>query len=145
MSSPADILAQAMIDASLGIEGETTSGWGVTVGRMQDGGNSAIATYDTVGRHQGREMRGGREVIKPGVQIKVRAVDYPTGYAKAAEIVAWLQTIYDLQVTTSGEGGGVYNLHAVHLTTNILHLGMEQDGTRELFTINTIISFNVAG
>lgn len=85
MNSPARDIADYIIAQSLGVLG-ATAGWGVYVGKEPSSPNTTITTYDTGGFNPDYEIGAYR----PTVQVRVRAHDYLTAYAKCAAIQAAL-------------------------------------------------------
>ena len=98
--------------------------------------DDCITTYDTAGRDDGRIMVTGNRVEHPGVQVRVRSTDHPTGYAKARAICVVLDSgFYDQLVTLPN--GNQYVVHAVYRSGNVIALGKDTPNSkRTLFTIN---------
>lgn len=111
--------------------------WPIYISAMPEQSAAAIAIYDTTGVGDGRLM-GGESIIHPGIQVKVRAKDYPTGWAKAEAIGRFLDTIYNQQI--EGVEDVLYTVFAVHRRPTIA-LGSELEGTRQQFTINAVMSW----
>lgn len=135
--SPAEILAKYLQDI-LTVDDPTRSNqWPIYISHMPDGDDApgdCVAIYDTTGFLDGRYMETGQVVEHPGVQIKVRATDYGTGWAKAKEIATDFRQIRKTEVVLEGI---TYKVHSITSRTPILVLGVE-GGTnrRELFSIN---------
>lgn len=85
MNSPARDIVDYIVAQSLGTLG-AASGWGVYLAKEPTAPNTTITVYDTGGFNPDIETGGYR----PTVQVRVRAHDYVTAYAKAAAIQAAL-------------------------------------------------------
>lgn len=142
--TPADILAQALIDGAVLTDG---GDWPVTIGFLPDKFSStaaeyeAAAVYDTAGRKDGRHMYKsgadseitGRTVEHPGWQIRVRGETQNTAQIKMKAISDYLDTIIQQTVTIiSAE----YNLVCVTKTSTILSLGRNEETRFHEFTLN---------
>ena len=102
--------------------------------------DNVICIYDTMGIKQGRSMAG--EVYeRQGIQIKVRSIDYPTGWSKSEDITKALDGIVASNVTV---GGHSYKISSA-ARLPILPLGSETQSTgrRYFFTINLTLSIIV--
>jgi len=144
-NAPADVLAQALIDAGGG--SSPGGSWPIFVWQEVDSPDNCITLYDTVGTVQGRIQSGGEVIEHPGVQIKVRS----SSSALANEKIRHLQYIVDEVIRQTivhvsdpvGTGTEVssYLIHAVSRSGTILSLGKEVSATkRTIFTLNVTIS-----
>lgn len=134
--SPADIVAQYLIDEGVFIDPSSSGEWEIYVGMMPDGNNvehDTAAAIDTAPVKDGRIM-GGAPLFHPGVQIMVRASAYRDGFAKAQEAATALAAVDDDTVTI---GTKTYQLMNITQATGVTSLGQEP-GTkrRELFSVN---------
>ena len=117
--------------------------WPAYIGRMPDGKQTAtnlIVVYDTEPRQDGRLMRTGERIEHPGLQFRVRAVDYLTGHKKLAIIAAALDVIKRQTVTVDGTA---YLIHAIKRIGGIIQLGTDEVG-REGFTFNATATISEA-
>lgn len=136
MSSPADILAAYLIDRGIGLEAPATP-WPITVGFMPDKGNEALTTYDNGGKLEGKIQRTGKSILKPGIQVKVRSIDYEGGWDKAQDVFGLFDSTKNFQLTFNTH---LWMIQAVHNTTPIMSLGQEDNTRRHRFTINAIMT-----
>ena len=125
--SPAVLLRDSLVTAGEGTLPSTAGAWPVFVSILPQDDNEktdALCIYDTTGERDGRYQTTGETITHPGVQVRIRAASYPTGWAKAMAIVAHLDQI--LRETVQG-----YTLHAVTRAGPPLSLGIEPDGGSE--------------
>lgn len=137
--SPADILRHALVGAGVATLPSAAGAWPCYVGHLPaDAADNALCVYDTTGRRDGRLM-SGQSITHPGWQVKVRAKDHPTAWAKAGEVKTALDAIHNLAVAIAPEN---YTVAAVTQTTDVLTLGQEQDARRrEQVTVNGTLTF----
>lgn len=142
--SGAEILRADLIVGGIGVLFSKATGpasWPIYTTHMPDNPDNALCVYDTGGRREGRVMRTGESVGKPGWQISARAEVFRVGMAKANVIAAYLDSI--LRNTVSVDGVS-YLIQAVKQTSMVLSIGQEPDGKRRnLFTLNGTITFSV--
>jgi hypothetical protein len=143
--SPAEIRARSIIDAGVASDPasdkEVLDDWPAFIGTMMESPDNQIATYNTQGLTQGRDMRGGRMSTFPGIQFKVRGSDYGDGYRKAEAIVEHLDGIKreELYITEDGTNY-FYVIHSVIRVGDILDIGADPSGRRRnQFTINAVV------
>lgn len=138
--SPASVVRAHLITESLVTDPDSAGSWPMYVSSLPGGDNiedNAAAIYNTTPILDGRLMIG--PVIQHyGIQIKVRANNHETGFAKCAAIDAELSSVHNTSVLKDGT---TYQLVNVSPTTAIVPLGAEQ-GTirREMFTMNYIVT-----
>lgn len=139
MSSPADILCQALCDLGVITRGALGLDWPGYVGFAPDAPapDNIVSFYNTQGTNDGRMMRTGEQIDHPGVSIRVRAEDDPTGYNQAKAIQEAVDAIYKRSVTMED---GIYTLQNASRSGQIIGLGQERDRTRQLFTINVLLT-----
>lgn len=142
--SAARWLQKYLIDHSVGTDPDTDpiGEWPIFLDGMPDGAgtpNGAIALYDTVGRKQGRYMRGGKTILFPGVMAHVRDVLRDDAFDKAQQILNTWNALLRAGVTIDSSS---VTIQAVTVTGNILSLGeMPGDVRRFGFSLNAIVSF----
>lgn len=131
--SPADVVRHVLIGLGLG----TASGaWPVFVDSEPNAPDNCVTVYDTQGLDQGRDMNSGEMLGPVGFQVRIRAADHQTGWAKADAIAEMMaKSVYQRQVAISGR---VYVVHAISRVGNVIRLGKEQNGNRSLFTVNAV-------
>jgi len=94
------------------------------------------AIYDTTGLKDGRQMNG--PVIRHyGIQLRIRSVDYQTGWIKIEDISSDLDTLSSEYTVNSI----VYTIRNVSRTSPIVALGMEPGTARRFhFTMNYLVT-----
>jgi|SRR6185503_6369049 len=139
MTSPSDIIRQALIDLSLV---DTSEGWSVFVGFFPDTPDEAVCVYDTAGVLDGRLMVTGEVIEHPGIQIRVRGKSYPAVWSKITEITKGLDVIKKLSVVFSEEEA--YTVHNVSRSGAILPMGIDEIGNRRLhnFAANMTVTIS---
>ena len=132
--SAADILRYAVIAGGQGTLPTDSLAWPFFVGHLPDTPDNAICAYDTGGLPDGRLM-DGETIQHPGWQLRIRATDHATAWAKVALIKAALDAIANTAVAI---GVSNYTLHSVTQTGTPISLGQEVSGTRrrEQITVN---------
>lgn len=130
---PSQIIQASLIAGGVGTEPTANAAWPVFVSHLPSTIGNALCVYDTAGKRDGRLMAGAT-IKHPGIQIRCRAVDYPTGYAKMKEVEAHLDAVLRENVALDAR---TYTIAAVTQTGDILTLGREPDEkARESFTLN---------
>ena len=135
--SPADIVRQLLIDMNLGEASTPTASpsWSVYVGAEPNAPDSAVTVYDTEGSIAGFTQPDGEAQEYHGIQVRVRASDYATGYARARAIaVGFDEDVNRDNVTVDSVN---YCVCSVTRTSDVLSLGADKPASRrQLFTIN---------
>lgn len=144
--SPAELLRRSLVLGGLGVLRSTnpTGAWPIYVGHMPDAPDEAMCLYDTSGFAQGRVLHAGDPTLieKPGIQLRVRAGGFRTGYAKVRALSRHLTDVYKQTVVL---GADWYMIHAMHQTGTALAIGREPGGDRrELFTLNAVMTYTAA-
>ena len=142
--SPADILAQWLIDLGLGVDPDVTDDdWPVYFGHMPDETgtpDNAIAVYDTGGTDDGRTMVDGARAKHPGFQVRVRGSSYTVGWNKISAIEVTMSAVLRTPVS---RGGKTWLLENVSQTGTIISLGVEGDKLRrDHFTLNGLLTLS---
>ena len=136
--SPADIIGQLLIDLAIGTDSQSAD-WSVFIQSEPDEPDECITVYDTANVLQGRVQPTGETQEQHGIQIRVRAGTYPTGWAIANSICVKLDTQVNRDIVTIE--GSTYNVHSVDRTSGPFHIGKDAPlGKREVFTINATAS-----
>ena len=113
------------------------SPWPCYAAGEPDKPDNCITCYDTMGTNNGRTMIDGETQDLEGVQVRVRAEDHATGWAKASAIKAGLEGTYDQHVVCGETGYVVGNFSRIG---DVLCLGKEPQSKRHLFTINCVVN-----
>lgn len=137
--SPADVVRWLLVALGLGTDPEGGDSWPVFAAGEPDSPDNCITVFDTVGTDDGRVMVTGEAVRHPGIQVRVRAKNHATGWAKADAIrTALAQSVYLEAVAV---GGNHYLLHSASKIGNVLALGKESPvSKRSIFTLNCQVS-----
>lgn len=141
---PALVLSALFITQGLVNDPEDDSkrkDWPCFVGFMPDDStvpNNAVCLYDVPSVQEGREMRSGKNVEHPGIQLRVRGSDYVTASAKMDALVTYINTVYLLRFDV---GNYIYELQSIS-NGSVLPLGVETTGKtrRHVFTCNLALS-----
>ncbi len=139
-AAPADVLRQLLIDLGLGVEAGNT--WPIFVGFLNDEDQNipanALCVYDTSGKLDGRIMQTGEQVEHPGIQIRIRSLEYPVGFEKAKNITLALDAVRHVLVTV---GADLYLIQNVSRAGAIIPLGVESTEQRRFhFTVNAMLT-----
>ena len=140
--SPAYILAALLTSEAVDVftAPSEVGTWPLYISHEPDGSNvenNCGTVYDTDGIKDGRIMATGENIFHHGVQLRVRALDYTTGRAKAAEAADYLATLQNEEVVI---GAYTYKIMAVSQQSPILPLGQESIKRRQLFTVNFLVT-----
>lgn len=137
-NSPAELVRWSIANDGLGSYPSEGDVWPVFVGHMPDEPDNCICVYDTTGTVDGRLQQDGKSIEHPGIQVRVRAIDHPTGYPKITNIRNHLDSVLRQGVVI---GVYQYTIQAITLTGGVQTLGQEPDGERRVnFTINGILT-----
>lgn len=135
--SPADVVAQLMVDVGLGTNLEDGGVWPVYVGDMPTSPDNCMMVTDTAGRTQFSQING--ELMGPnGFQLMIRAKDHKTGWAKGDQAQTTFATdVYQRTVTIDNTQ---YFVHAIVGIGDILPVGKEAPTSkRRLFSLNALV------
>ncbi len=137
--SPASIVRTLLVSLSQGVDPPATSGWTIQDTSEPDQPDDTITVYDTAGRKQGRSQIDGETFEIHGLQIRVRAANSVTGWAKARALAIVVDTsVYRNSVTI---GASQYLVQHISRTGDVLSLGKETPNSkRSIFTLNALIS-----
>ncbi len=139
LHSPANVLAQLLVDMGQGTAPEESDAWPVYTAKEPNLPDNCITCYDTSPREDGRVHTDGERQEHQGVQVRVRARTHPAGYAKIRALATALdQYVYQALVSLDG---AEYLLWSVSRTGGILSLGVDSPNTRRvLFTLNAVLT-----
>lgn len=140
MSSPAEVIHQLLIDLDLGVFSGDSGDWQAFVSFLPEEPHDAICVFDTAGVLDGRVMATGEKIVHPGIQIRIRGIDYRQTYKQAHDIALALDIQRRISVAVSS--AGIYVVHNISRTSDIVPLGVEMVGDlrRYNFTINAIVT-----
>jgi len=139
----AEVVAQLLVNASLGSVIEAVAinqeDWPVYVLTHGSDIDKLICVFNTSGKLEGSMQRSGEVQEMFGVQIKVRDITIPSGYAKASAIAFALDSYYSLSSVAVEDNEFV--VYALNRTSPILFIGFEQpENVLPVFTINYTVS-----
>lgn len=138
--SPADVVAQLLVDLGLCSGPGGVGEWPVFVAGEPSSPDEAVTVYDTAGTAFGRSMATGARSENPGVQVRVRARDHRTGWAKARQIARSLDEDALWRAVTVG--AAAYCVQDFGRTSDVLALGKEvPNSKRSLFTVNGTLCY----
>ncbi len=144
MNSPAEIIRAALVVLAAGTRPgaatpPTPPVWPIYVGHMPNDPDNAVCIHDTAGRPDGRIMRGGETIQKPGWMVHVRGLDHPTAYARIDLIRRTMDGIRNFVVAVDGNR---YSIESITQLGGILSLGQEPEVTcRDGFTLNGTVTY----
>ena len=138
--SPADIMRYLLVNLDLGSDpdvGTNLGDWPIYVSTEPSLPDDVITVFGTTAIHQGRLQVDGEVQERDGIQIRVRSVGYPIGYAKIKAIATALdEVLYMDGVLIDSDS---YAVHSWVRTSGPLELGKQPETKRELFTLNGTI------
>jgi len=138
--SPADVVAQLVVDQGWGIEyADDNTDWPVFANGEPDLPDNCVTVYDTTGVDQGRMQVTGERAESDGFQVRVRGKTRKDAFAKVREIAVGFDT--DVYGATVNLDGVAYRVHSVKRNGDPLFLGAATPGSkRVLFTLNCVVS-----
>lgn len=139
LHSPAQIVAQLLVDLSLGNApnvGGSQPTWPVFVDNEPNSPNDLITVTDTLGISFAKDAFGDRNEHH-GVQVKVRGGTHGAGWPKARAIAIAFDGIVEPAIVTVG--GTDYCVGMVRRTGDVLRLGPEPNSTRRGYTVNAVV------
>jgi hypothetical protein len=138
--APEKVIQYLLIQLNLGTLPTNYGLWPVYATQEPNQPDDCITVYDTQGLLQGRIQQTGEQVIKPGVQIRVRSTSKATARKKVEDIRDALnESVYKVTVVLSTSRR--YLVHALSQRSDILALGKSRDNSdRYLFTVNYTVT-----
>jgi hypothetical protein len=139
MLTPAYAIRELFIRNGLG-SATFKDDWFITVAYLPDNSVSKdkiIAITDTEGNYDGRIFRSGDVIIHPGLQIRVRSIDYMEGYQKMTSINKWIDAFKGEKVVINNDS---LIILTVNRQTGIMPMGQDSHGRRFNFSTNYILT-----
>ncbi len=138
--SPADVIAQLIVDQGWGVEYvDDNTDWPVFASGEPDLPDACITVYDTTGVDQGRVQVTGERQESNGFQVRVRGKVHKVAFAKVREIAVGFDT--DVYAATVNLDGVAYRVHSVKRSGDPLFIGKDAPRSkRSLFTLNGVVS-----
>lgn len=136
--SPADVVAQLLVDLGLGTDPSSNEAWPIFTSSEPTSPDNAVTTFDTVGNSDGRAMVDGEGFYHYGVQIRIRGANHTTGWTKSDALQSALLAAYQKTVHL---GSSTYLVHALVNVGTVMRLGTETPTSkRHLFALNLLVS-----
>lgn len=146
-ATPAEVIAKLLIDGGIGTKPEVPDNpateWPVTYHNMPDElPNDRITVFNTGFMTEGVDMGSGLGVRKPTIQVRIRAMNDAKAWVKGRQIETLLEQVDITSVTvTTQEPDEAWIIQSVLLTIPLIHIGQEEVGRRQIYTINAKVSF----
>ena len=142
--SPADVVAQLLIDFGFGTDPLLDEDWPVYVSEEPNSPDDVITVYDTTGLTHGSSQIDGEVQEHEGVLIRIRSTDFDIGHRKQDEIKVGIDTtIYRNTVEISSVLGTGTDQYFVQKVTRISMTGGFKESPaskRNVFTINVVVN-----
>jgi len=132
------VLRKAFVDLSVGSLPSAGDNWPISVAQEINSPDSTITIYDTASVIHGRNMIDGVMDEHYGIQIRIRAADFTTGWAKVKAIQAAIDST--IQNTGVAISSNTYQVPAVTRKSGPISLGKEPTSKRSLWTINAVMA-----
>jgi hypothetical protein len=138
--SPAMVLFEYLTDAAIFTNPVYETTWPLYISNLPDGKGAVddcAAIYDTSGLVNGR-ISSGENIIKYGIQIRVRAKEYTDGWDKGQELVKFFESgAFEVEMPD----GVAYEVLNMHQTTPYAATGVEEGSKRRmLFSVNFLVT-----
>lgn len=143
VDSPAEIIQALLIANGYGTLGGSGGTWPIWASYFpaDANGDLGVCITDTFGTDDGRLMQTGERVLHWGIQVRVRADDHRTGWAKAEGIASFLDTLVNTVVVVPATGKG-YTVAEVTRKGQVIPVGPEPGRPqRRYFTFNATVTF----
>lgn len=134
--SAADVIAQLLVDLSLGTDPVAAGDWATYAGQEPDKPDKCITVFDTEPTSDGRVSIDGEVQEQKGYQIRLRSVDHPSGWLKADTIATELAKTSNVLRRNVTIDSSVYLVHSCNKKSGPFGLGEEEGTDRYIFTIN---------
>ena len=145
--SPAEIVAQMLVDLGVATGPGGTGVWPVFSTGITDKPDDVIAVTDTSGMADGRPLLPGSDPEQHyGVQITVRGATHPRAWIKATAIRSALASVY-LRTVHVGTGADHrdYTIPAVVKLDPIIVVGKDRpQSNRVLMTLNPMFAYHTS-
>lgn len=139
LHSPADLVSRLLIGLGLASEPDGTGAWPVSVDDEPFSPDNVLTVYNTAGIDAGRIMVDGEAQLFHGFQVRLRATDNQTGWAKLYAIRNALAR--ESRDRTVDADSATYVINSVSRIGPVLSLGIDAgNSSRTLFTLNALLS-----
>jgi len=137
--TPANVMQYLLVSLGAGTLPTSHGLWPIYNANEPDTPDNCLTITDVAGLMHGRDQNSGYMQEHEGIQVRIRATDHATGWAKANSIKTLLDSsiaMSDVTVSTSN-----YVVGAVTRKSGPFGIGKETPSSkRELFTINAVVS-----
>lgn len=138
----AEVVAQLLHNRGFAAKPGTTpvsDGWRVYVGSDPGGEKAAVVYADGTGLMENRSTRDGAWEEKPGIQVRLRAADQPTGKAKGDALTVLFDSVFAAPVTVLSRQFKVIN---VHRTSPVMFLKQDEVGRQMIYVVNARVTLS---
>lgn len=111
--------------------------WVCYTNGMPDKPDNCVALFDGTPKLDGRIMRTGEVVRHPGLIVRIRAVDYDTGFNFGQLLIGYFDEVIGLTPALVTLDSVTYNIRNVSRKTDLVPLGEEKNTRRQIFTLDT--------
>lgn len=131
------VVAKFLIATAVGVPPGGTARWQVTNGSMPKSPDDFITTYDAGADPDGRNLRSGRQVTHPLVQVRVRGRTYEGAQVKIHQAATALEAVQKrvLEFDFNGQDDYQVALYAFSLTVPPAYIGQEEQNQRQIFVL----------
>lgn len=136
--SPASLVQRDLINGGYGTL-PPNANWPISVSFMPTTPDNYITVYDAVGLTEGRIQTSGETITHPGVQIRVRSLDYNQAYHRIWLITKRLDVVRNELIIIDNEA---YTIHSITRTGDPLSLGREEGSNRSLLVVNMLLTIS---
>lgn len=136
--TPQHIVAQALIDLSLGTLPSDNGAWPVYGGAESDKPDSAIAVKGTAGVAEDSVQLTGYSVVHHGIQVVVRAADEKVAFAKAYAVREAMCAVANQEVELDSI---TYLVQCINEVSPAIPMGQQKPvANRHRLTINATVT-----
>lgn len=138
--SPAQIVAQLLIDLGIGSVPGSGLAWPVYDSSLPDEPDSAICVYDTTGIMDARMASSGEWNEHHGINIRLRTTGQQAGATKINALIVALDTQVDHDTVNMTTPTNVYDVENMSRRSGPFDNGPEPESGRRIFTVNYVAS-----
>ena len=138
--TPAEILAQLVIDRGKVHAYDANDSWPVYIHALPDGNsvsNTIVAVYNTAGVIHGKDS-DGTQYQHHGVQMRLRGFDQKTAYLKLQGVVEDLLRQHNVKVEPDIDGE-IYTVHSITQASDIVPI-LVDDKNRSHIVVNFLLA-----
>lgn len=145
--SGAQIAWQLLVDSNM-ILAETDANSSLWIGKINlepDTPDEVVTIFDLNGDLKGRAMTSGEYAYYPKIQVRIRSVDYPTGYQQGKALEDFFIKRAMGKNVVFGEEYNNIRLFSTNLETPLIPIGTQQDKNKRqvfVFTCCLVVAVN---